>query len=126
VLQLAREGVSNLVKNCAEVRSGEIVALVNDPAWINKEISGLIEAAVERQGAKTLVIWVEASGEGAGDPEGLTSEQRTNIRDANKIIAHADATALAAELDEAGRDALLVSNRNGKMEFFASAAARYH
>ena len=84
--------------------------MLNDPARIDKEASGLIENAVRERGATAKVIWAD------GDPKA-----DENLREADKIIAHADVDQLPP--DAGG---MLITNRAGKVEFFASGAARYH
>src|SRR5262245_9347730 len=110
IVELAREGIANLVNNCAEVEAGELVILLNDPARIDKETSSLIEEAVRAKGGTARVIWTD------GPPEAAVS-----LGEADKIIAHADTEKLPAEIG-----GLLVTNRSGKVEYFSTAAARYH
>ncbi len=123
-IDLAGEGIANLVNNCAEVSAGENVVLLNDPARIDKEVSALIEQAVRQRGASCTVLWTEST---AGGPaSSLPRDQLSEIRAAGKLIAHASPELWTQELAENESGPLLVTNRSGTVAYFASPAARYH
>ena len=130
-VESAREGIRNLVNNCAEVQAGELVVLVNDPALIEKGVGTLIEEAVQANGARGAVIWVEPQGpnaaprQGKGGPFSLTAEDVAMLLNADKVIAHADQETVTRYLADADKQPLLVTNRAGTLEDMASATARY-
>lgn len=127
----AREGIRNLVNDCAEVQAGEMVVLVNDPALIEKGVGTLIEEAVQARGARSAAIWVEpqapdaASGQSRGGRFSLAAGEVEMLLKADKVIAHADPDTLARYLADADKQPTVVTNRAGTLEDMASATARY-
>jgi leucyl aminopeptidase (aminopeptidase T) len=58
-MEAAREGVWNLVHNCAEVKAGESVLILNEYGKIDEEVAALITEAVKASGAEYFVLWGE-------------------------------------------------------------------
>jgi hypothetical protein len=124
-VDLAREGIANLVANCAQVAAGEKVVLLNDPARIDKDVSDLLQEAVLHRGAQSSVIWTQPATSDQSAPR-LSSAELAEIQSADKLIAHASPELLTGELAEDDRGSLLVTNRSGTLAYFGLPAARYH
>jgi hypothetical protein len=62
-----REGVANLVNNCAEVSSGESVLVLNENGKVDGEVADLIAEAVKAAGAECHVLWGEPIERGRPD-----------------------------------------------------------
>ena len=62
-----REGVANLVNNCAEVRQGESVLVLNENGKVDAEVADLIAEAVKAAGAECHVLWGETIERGRQD-----------------------------------------------------------
>lgn len=52
-----KEGVWNLVANCLDVQKGESILLLNEYGKIDPKLVGLIEDAVNQQGAEAHSLW---------------------------------------------------------------------
>ena len=131
LVDAAREGVKNLVRNCAEVEPGEMVVLVNDSTRTTKAVSDLIEATVEAMGARTEVLWVEPAEPTAGPQQlrsarfTLETEQVATLLKADRVIANADDETLVRYLADADKNPVLATHRSKSVEDLASAPARY-
>ena len=62
-----REGVANLVNNCAEVSQGESVLILNENGKVDAEVADLIAEAVTAAGAECHVLWGETIERGRQD-----------------------------------------------------------
>jgi hypothetical protein len=130
LLELAKEGARNLVENCAEVQTGELVVLVNDQRQVDRTVSTLLEEAVRARRASSAVLWVEPEGL---DPRGgrargvsLSAEQIASLLKADKVIASIGGAPLGRYLADSNKRPLLVNNGFYTLEDLASGHARYH
>jgi leucyl aminopeptidase (aminopeptidase T) len=58
--QAIQEGATNCVVDCARVRRGNQVYIVNQKGAVEEEVSNSIQEVVEREGAKPTVVWESA------------------------------------------------------------------
>jgi len=126
-----REGVRNLVENCAEVEASETIVLVNDGTRIDTAMSATIEEAIQRRHAKSAVLWVEPlEGEqrylsARRRPFTLSPKQAKTLCGADRVIVHADAEHLIPYLADASKKPLIVQNRSATAESLAASESRY-
>src|SRR5712692_10428560 len=55
-----RDGVQNLVQQCAEVKDGDEVLILNEYGKVDEEIARLIAETVKASGAEYHVMWGES------------------------------------------------------------------
>ena len=58
-LSLVHEGVSNLVREAAQVQRGEQVLVLGDNGLVDRELPDLIADEVRSSGAEATVMWCE-------------------------------------------------------------------
>src|SRR4030095_4691426 len=58
--QAIQEGATNCVVDCARVKRGNQVYIVNQKGAVEEEVSSSIQEVVEREGAKPTVVWESA------------------------------------------------------------------
>lgn len=56
-MEQVKEGVWNLVRNCAEVKKGDSVLVLNEYDRVNGVVADLITEAVRQTGAEYHVMW---------------------------------------------------------------------
>lgn len=123
------EGVTNLVKNCAEVKPDERVVILNEQGSMDPEVADLIAAAVRAVGASVETLWAEAAEGGPGGMGGETMPDAVAaaIASADKVIANYPLRdrALAQVLGDSPR-VLVIHNMMRTQEHFASNHASFH
>ena len=65
--QPIQQGAKNCVVDCARVRKGQHVYIVNEIGAVEKEVSLVIQEIVEREEAKSIVMWEEAIAKGSSE-----------------------------------------------------------
>ena len=123
-MEPAIEGIRNLINNCAELKRGENVLLLNELGRMESELVTLIAEAVKEMGASYHIMWAEPLERGAAAlPPVLVGA----IQSADKVIAHyplGDGI-LAKYLDEAPR-VRVIHSMFRTLADFASEHARFH
>jgi len=64
---MLREGAKNCAIDCARVRSGNDVYIVNETGAVETEVSEAIQEIVEEQGARPVVVWEGPISKGSED-----------------------------------------------------------
>src|ERR1044071_1001068 len=64
---MLREGAKNCAIDCARVRSGNDVYIVNETGAVEREVSEAIQEIVEEQGARPVVVWEGPIAKGSED-----------------------------------------------------------
>ncbi len=128
-MEPVREGVANLIDNCAEVKQGETVLLLNERGEAEPDLIEVIAESVRAAGGREQVMWLDrperGGGPGAAPP--ISDELATAIRSADKVIALYPLSdrALVQTLGES--PSVLIANTMFRtQEDFASNHARYH
>src|ERR1051325_8990618 len=62
---LVEDGAKNCVIDCARVKKGSQVYVVNQKGAVAEEVSHAIEEIVERENAKAITVWEEAIPKGS-------------------------------------------------------------
>jgi hypothetical protein len=65
--ELIRGGAENCVVDCARVRKGNQVYIVNQKGAVEEPVSDVIQQIVEREEAKAIVIWENAIAKGSSE-----------------------------------------------------------
>ncbi len=86
-MELPAEGVANLVKNCAEIKKGEDVLLINKIGAMEPELVDMIAEAIKKEGASCQILWAEMP---ERDDTSLSPTLAGAIQSADKVIAHYD------------------------------------
>jgi hypothetical protein len=123
------EGVANLVNNCAEVKRGEIVLLLNARGEAEADVVDLITEAVRAAGGRERVIWLDppARGGGPGTAPSLSEELVSAISAADKVIALYPLSDRSLVQALGDTPSVLVANTMFRTkDDFASNHARYH
>lgn len=64
---MLQEGAKNCAVDCARVRSGNQVYIVNETGAVEEEVSGVIQQIVKEQDAQPIVIWEAPIAKGSED-----------------------------------------------------------
>jgi len=130
LLELAKQGVCNLVHNCAAVAAGDKVVLVNELGKVQNEFVTLISETVNEEGALCNLIWIEASASDpyTGQPRelSLSATETEAIFSADKVITSVREDLFSKYLPHKGKVPLLISNLFCTIEDASSEHARYH
>jgi hypothetical protein len=123
------EGIANLVNQCAEVKRGEKVLVLNARGEVEADLAELIVEAVRSAGGQEQVMWLDPP-EGRGGPGGaptLSDELIGAIRGADKVIALYPLSdrALVEALGESP-NVLIANTMFRTKEHFGLEHARYH
>lgn len=117
-----REGIRNLVTNCAEVSAGENVLILDEYGNVDTEIADLIRDAVKESGASCYVMWGESLPRGSKTlPQVLVAA----ILAADKVIFNYDINRVVLDQYVAGKGAVQINNGCRTPELMSSAHARY-
>jgi len=65
--QAIQDGATNCVVNCARVRKGNQVYVVNQKGAVEGEVSSIIQEIVGREGAKATIVWEDAIPKGISE-----------------------------------------------------------
>ncbi len=84
-MEAAIEGIRNLINNCAELKRGESVLLLNELGSMESELVTLIAETVKEMGASYHIMWAEPLERGAA---ALSPVLVGAIQSADKVIAH--------------------------------------
>lgn len=80
------QGAANCVVDCAEVRKGQYVIIVNEDGAVDRDVSDAIAGAAERQGAKVSTVW--AAPIPKDQPENIPGTVLEAYREADVLFAH--------------------------------------
>jgi hypothetical protein len=123
IMEPVKEGVWNLVNNCAEVKKGDDVLILNETGKVDKELATLITDAVKESRAEYHVMWGESIGRSsAAIPKVLIGA----LLSADKVISNY--TLNRAVLDEytKGKGVTQINNTCRTPSLMSSSHARYH
>jgi len=123
-MEPAIEGISNLINNCAEVKRGENVLLLNELGRMESELMTLIAETVKEIGASYHIMWAEPLDRGVVS---LSPVLVGAIKSADKVIAHYPLrdSILAKYLGEAPK-VRVIHSMFRTLADFASEHARFH
>ena len=118
------EGIRNLINNCAEVRTGEKILLLNELGNTDNELVLLIAENIKKVGADCHTMWAESSARGMMNLDPALVEA---INSADKVIAHYPLrdSILVKCLGEAPR-VRVIHSMFRKLADFASEHAQFH
>ncbi len=119
---LARDGIVNLVRNCAQVTAGQTVMLVNDSATVEHQAAKLLAEAVAAAGAKCETIWIAPDRATPAE----TAAALTPLARADTVIASTRDIAPFRQAMTQDRPGLLVGNLFHTVADFATEHARGH
>ena len=119
---MVKEGVRNLVGNCAEVRKGENVLILNGFGAVDDEVATLLEETVSEAGAECHVLWGEPQERRASSiPKVVVGA----ILAADKFICNYTLNRVVLEEHLKGTGVVQVDNRFRTGELMGSEAARF-
>lgn len=118
-----REGVRNLVEECAEIREGDKVAVLNEIDKIEPHIADLIAEAVKAAGAECQVLWGETIEQGRKD---LPSDVLGAFLTADKVIASYDLNRATLHSHLQGKGTVQINNSCRTAQQMSSPSATFH
>jgi hypothetical protein len=130
LVDLAKQGIQNLIANCAKVDRGEKVVLLSDQSTVEPGAATLVKDAIEERRARADIIWADATARSARS--GLTTgiqpllgEQVEMLLSADKVISSISAELLLKQLRPGVRPPLVIVNLFHTLEDLASEHARF-
>lgn len=119
----AREGVRNLVKECAEVQEGERVLILNEIGKVDPEIAELVADAVKAAGAEYYALWGETIERGRKDiPRVLLGA----FLAADKVIANYSLNRAALDPHIRGKGIVQINNGCRTTQQMSTPHATFH
>ena len=117
------EGVRNLVQQCAEVKDGDEVLILNEFGKVDEEIAKLIAEAVKATGAAYHVMWGESVERSA---KALPKTLIGAILASAKIISNFSLNRALLDDYTRGKAIVQINNMARTANLMASNHARYH
>ncbi len=118
-----REGVRNLVHNCAEITQGETVLIINGYGVVDRDLADLIATTVREAGADYHELWAEPMERNAKEiPKVLLGAMKS----ADKILTNYAINRVLMESVVKGEGLVHVDNWFRTPEMMATEHARFH
>lgn len=122
-VERVKEGVWNLVNNCAEVQKGESVLIINGYGAVESEVARLIVEAVKEAGAQCHEMWGEPQERRAPSiPKVIIGA----ILGADRFITNYILNRVILEEHLRGKGVVQIDNRFRTGELMGSEGARFH
>ena len=120
---LARDGIKNLITNCAEIAKGETVLIINGYGSVDPEFADLITEAVKETGADCHVLWAEPIERGAAAiPKVLLGA----MKEADKVLTNYSINRVLMEPVVKEHGMVHIDNWFRTPELMSTEHARFH